>query len=128
MNERYLLPLLFVLASCRSSSDQSANASAASARADAPPAVSSANAPKVPAAPSAAPSARQGATPADAEPPSDFDDEFEYGSADFKPGKVNPHALDGKQTYTGYFNHRFNFGLDVPTSFKAMPRSLRWRT
>jgi hypothetical protein len=64
---------------------------------------------------------------ADAEPPVDFEDEFDYGSADEEAGTpdADPKAVAalkaGKTTYSSYMNPRFGFAVDVPSEFDAMP-------
>jgi hypothetical protein len=99
--------------------------------------------PPAPATPSAAPLPRASApissasARASSEPGSetDFEDEFEYGSADpslTAHGTADPRALDGDVGYESYGNGRFGFALDVPRAFRAMPEptngdGLQWR-
>ncbi len=69
------------------------------------------------------------------DPAVDFDDLFEYGSADPampSGGAVDPRVLAGKVAYEPYANGRFAFSLDVPRAFRAMPEpmngdGLQWR-
>jgi len=77
----------------------------------------------------AAPATRAVEPAADAGEVRDFADQFLYGEIDAGPG--DPARL-ARTAYVSYWNPRFHFAVDVPTSFTAMPEptngdGMQWR-
>jgi hypothetical protein len=81
-------------------------------------------------APSSPPASSGAAAGSGARDANDFEDLFHYG--DFDAGAGDPALLSTKSAYVTYRNARFDFQVEVPRAFTAMPEptngdGLQWR-